>query len=64
MDTNRPDFLDPSFEVHLTKIGVLKDGVPDREWFLASCAQSKVAIEFAKAEMERELRAIANGEEY
>jgi hypothetical protein len=54
--------FDPSIPVQLTKIGALKDGEPDRDWFAASCARSIVAIEFAKAEADRELALILAGD--
>ena len=52
---DRPDWLDPSFEVHLTKIGALKNGELNREWFEQSVKDSRSAIEFGKAEMAREM---------
>jgi hypothetical protein len=56
--------LDPSVPVHLTKAGMVKDGKPSREWFDDACKRSRRAIEFAKAERDRELAALADGREY
>ena len=53
--------LDPSFEVQMTKIGALKDLKPNREWFEESLKLSRGAIEFAKAERDRELARILSG---
>lgn len=63
MEVN-PDVMDPSVPVALTKAGMLRDGEPNREWFKASCARSKGAIEFAMAERDRELTALADGDDY
>jgi hypothetical protein len=59
-----PEFLDPSVPVHLTKAGMLKDGKPNREWFDEACEQSRRAIECGRAEMDKELAALADGREY
>ena len=58
----KADYLDPSFGVHITTAGALKNGELDREWFLASCARSEAAIEFAKTEADRELALILAGD--
>lgn len=60
----RPDYLDDAVEVHLTKIGVLKDLRPDGEWFQGSLEGSRRAVELGKAEMARELAAYAAGNDY
>ena len=52
---NRPEWLDPSFEVQLTKIGALKNGELNREWFDEFVRQSRPFIEAAKVEMAREM---------
>jgi hypothetical protein len=44
--------------------GVLKDGELDRAWFEESLKRSRGAIEFAEAERDRELQALAEGREY
>ena len=53
--------LDPSFESQLTRIGALKDCEPDREWFEKSVERSRKAIEFGRAEADRELARILAG---
>ena len=41
--------------VHLTKLGILKDGKPNRDYFEENLKQSRRAVEFGKAEMAREM---------
>ena len=45
-----PD-MDPSVPVHLTKLGMLKDGELNREWFEQSLKDSRAAVEAGKAAM-------------
>jgi hypothetical protein len=47
--------LDPSVPVHLTKAGIIKNGELDRSWFEQSVQTSCRAIEFGKAQWEKEL---------
>ena len=56
--------VDPIFEVALHRIGALKNLAGDREWFLESVWRSRAAIDFAMAERDRELAALAEGVEY
>jgi hypothetical protein len=49
---------DASSPVHLTRAGVLANGDPQRSWFEESLRRSRRAIEFARAEINRELREI------
>lgn len=53
--------LDPSFPVQMTKIGVLKDGESDREWFDESVRRSQRFIELGRREREKELQRILDG---
>ena len=52
--------LDPSWNVQMTKIGVLKNGDPDREWFLESVRRSQGALAEGRAWADRELQQILN----
>jgi hypothetical protein len=56
--------FDPSLPIHLTKAGALKEGEPDRDWLEQSCKLSRCAIDFAMAERDRELAALADGDDY
>jgi hypothetical protein len=49
-----PD-MDPSVPVHLTKLGMLKDGELNREWFEQSLKDSRRAVEEGKAAMAAEM---------
>jgi len=62
MDTPPEYEMDPSTPVHMTRTGMLKDGQPDREWFLESVERSRRAIELGREEMDRELQQILDGE--
>ena len=56
----------PSLEVDLTKIGVLKDGELNREWFEESLRLSARAITFGKvadSELDRILRVLADDDD-
>jgi len=46
------------FYAHLAANGTYAKGEPNRQWFDASCERSRAAIEFAKAEVDRELTAL------
>jgi hypothetical protein len=58
----RPDFLAPSFEVVLTKLGAIKEGKCDREWFEESLRLSRDFVELGKALSDMELERILTGE--
>jgi hypothetical protein len=62
MDTQPGYEMDPSAPVHMTKSGMLKDGQPNREWFLESLRLSRRAIAQGREAMDRELQRILDGE--
>ena len=43
-------------------MGTLKDGQPDRDWFAKSVEQSRKVLELCRAETDRELQRILNGD--
>jgi hypothetical protein len=54
----RPDDLDPSVEVHLTKAGAIRDAEPDREWFAESVRLSQRALAEGRRWADKELQGI------